>query len=66
MIGDDAAVCERLFKGLVFFLGREVPREQLMFMIRAFGGKVAWAGEGSPLEEGDESITHQASITCLS
>ena len=57
--GDEAAICERLFKGLVFFLGREVPREQLLFVIRAFGGVVAWQGEGSPLQESDESITHQ-------
>lgn len=56
---DDAAICERLFKGLVFFLGREVPREQLLFVIRAFGGVVAWQGEGSPLQESDDSITHQ-------
>ena len=56
---DDAAICERLFKGLVFFLGREVPREQLLFVVRAFGGVVAWQGEGSPLQESDDSITHQ-------
>ena len=60
---DDAAICERLFKGLVFFLGREVPREQLLFVIRAFGGVVAWQGEGSPLPESDESITHQVGST---
>ncbi|KAL3140127.1 hypothetical protein ABBQ38_004404 [Trebouxia sp. C0009 RCD-2024] len=56
---NDAGICERLFKGLVFFLGREVPREQLLFVIRAFGGVVAWQGEGSPLPESDDSITHQ-------
>lgn len=56
---DEAGICERLFKGLVFFLGREVPREQLLFVIRAFGGVVAWQGEGSPMEESDERITHQ-------
>lgn len=60
--GDDAAICERLFKGLVFFLGREVPREQLLFVIRAFGGVVAWQGEGSPLPESNDSITHQVSL----
>lgn len=59
---DDAAICERLFKGLVFFLGREVPREQLLFVIRAFGGVVAWQGEGSPLQESHDSITHQVGI----
>lgn len=56
---DEAGICERLFRGLVFFLGREVPQEQLLFVIRAFGGTVAWHGAGSPMEEGDERITHQ-------
>ena len=56
---DEAGICERLFKGLVFFLGREVPREQLLFVIKAFGGVVAWQGEGSPMDETDEHITHQ-------
>lgn len=56
---DEAAVCGSLFKGLVFFLGREVPREPLMLVVRAFGGKVAWEGEGSPYDEADETITHQ-------
>ncbi|KAK9810032.1 hypothetical protein WJX72_003708 [[Myrmecia] bisecta] len=58
-VDNDAEVCEKLFAGLVFFLGREVPREQLLFVIRAFGGTAAWDGEGSPLSENDESITHQ-------
>lgn len=46
-------------QGLIFFLGREVPREQLLFVIRAFGGEAAWEGEGSPYTEAHESITHQ-------
>ena len=56
-------------QGLVFYLGREVPREQLLLVIRAFGGEAGWAGEGSPLQEGDERITHQArvpGVVCLS
>lgn len=56
---DEGAVCGSLFRGLVFFLGREVPREPLMLVVRAFGGKVAWEGEGSPYDEADETITHQ-------
>ncbi|GAX74298.1 hypothetical protein CEUSTIGMA_g1747.t1 [Chlamydomonas eustigma] len=56
---DEASVCGALFKGLVFFLAREVPREPLLLVIRAFGGTVAWAGEGSPMGESDEAITHQ-------
>jgi len=53
----DASV--KLFKGFKFFLGREVPREALLFVIRAFGGTVSWDGEGAPFPESDESITHQ-------
>ncbi|KAK9822243.1 hypothetical protein WJX81_005392 [Elliptochloris bilobata] len=56
---DEAAVCGALFRGLVFFLGREVPRETLLLAIRAFGGTAGWAGEGSPIEESNEAITHQ-------
>ncbi|KAL4432847.1 hypothetical protein ABPG77_008173 [Micractinium sp. CCAP 211/92] len=56
---DDAAVCAALFKGLVFFLGREVPREQLLLVVRSFGGEAGWDGEGSPVQEGDERVTHQ-------
>lgn len=37
-----------------------MPREQLLLVIRSFGGVAAWAGDGSPLDESDESITHQA------
>jgi pescadillo protein len=39
---DEAALCGSLFKGLVFFLSREVPREQLAFVIRWVGRW--WAG----------------------
>ncbi|GBF98730.1 hypothetical protein Rsub_11279 [Raphidocelis subcapitata] len=56
---DDAAVCAALFRGCVFFLAREVPREPLLFVIRAFGGVAAWEGEGSPHAESDEAVTHQ-------
>lgn len=31
---DEASVCGSLFKGLVFYLAREVPREPLLFAIR--------------------------------
>ncbi len=33
-VDDDAAVCASLFRGLVFFLAREVPREPLALVIR--------------------------------
>ncbi|CAK9212381.1 unnamed protein product [Sphagnum troendelagicum] len=55
----ETKICKQLFKGLKFFLGREVPRESLLFVIRAFGGTASWEGEGAPFDESDESITHQ-------
>eukprot|EP00088_Acartia_fossae_P041174 TRINITY_DN4306_c0_g1_i4.p1 TRINITY_DN4306_c0_g1~~TRINITY_DN4306_c0_g1_i4.p1 ORF type:complete len:587 (+),score=207.34 TRINITY_DN4306_c0_g1_i4:59-1819(+) len=51
----------KLFKGLKFFLGREVPREPLVFMIRSMGGEVSWdatVAPGSTYQESDERITH--------
>ncbi|XP_023011676.1 pescadillo homolog [Leptinotarsa decemlineata] len=50
-----------LFKGMKFFLNREVPREPLVFIIRCFGGEVSWDKTlfvGSTFDENDESITH--------
>ena len=52
-------MCASVFRGLVFYLAREAPREALLLVIRAFGGTVGWQGEGSPLAEDDSSITHQ-------
>ena len=40
-----------LFSGLKFLLGREVPRESLQFVIRSFGGEVAFEAE-------EAGITH--------
>ena len=51
-----------LFKGLKFYLGREVPREPLVFMIRAVGGEVSWdasVGVGASFPVTDPAITHQ-------
>lgn len=51
-----------LFKGLKFYLGREIPREPLVFMIRAVGGEVSWdssVGVGATFPASDPSITHQ-------
>ncbi|KAH7421736.1 hypothetical protein KP509_13G073400 [Ceratopteris richardii] len=56
---DDTRQCKALFKDLKFFLGREVPRESLLLLIRAFGGVASWAGDNAPFEESDEDITHQ-------
>lgn len=35
-----------------------MPREALSFVIRSCGGEVAWEGEGSPLAESAEAVTH--------
>ncbi|XP_053961754.1 pescadillo homolog [Anastrepha ludens] len=51
-----------LFKGLKFFINREVPREPLVILIRSFGGKVSWdrtVFAGATFDEIDETITHQ-------
>mmetsp|Transcript_28545 Transcript_28545/g.37042 ORF Transcript_28545/g.37042 Transcript_28545/m.37042 type:complete len:686 (+) Transcript_28545:104-2161(+) len=50
---------KKLFKGLTFFLGREVPRGWIEFVILSFGGRVGWDGPGSPFDAKDASITHQ-------
>lgn len=52
---------KQIFKGLKFFINREVPREPLVFIIRCFGGKVSWDSTlfaGATFSETDESITH--------
>ncbi|KAH9617945.1 hypothetical protein KSS87_014258 [Heliosperma pusillum] len=58
-VDEETRECRSLFKGLSFFLSREVPREPLLFVITAFGGAVSWEGDESPLKESDQSITHQ-------
>ena len=53
---------QQLFKGLKFFLNREVPRESLCFVIRSFGGEVSWdkiSFPGATFDENDPKITHQ-------
>merc|ERR1711872_1004408 len=52
----------KLFNGLKFFLGREVPRDPLVFMIRCMGGEASWcstAASGSSYTEDDDRVTHQ-------
>lgn len=51
-----------LFKGLKFFINREVPREPLVILLRSFGAKVSWDSTifpGATFDETDETITHQ-------
>ncbi|KAG7307529.1 hypothetical protein JYU34_007734 [Plutella xylostella] len=50
-----------MFKGLKFFINREVPREPLVFLIRCFGGEVSWDKDhfvGATFDESDESIAY--------
>lgn len=56
---EETKQCKSLFKNMTFFLSREAPRESLLFVIPAFGGVVSWEGDGSPIKESDQSITHQ-------
>nr|CAG4636144.1 EOG090X05E6 [Eubosmina coregoni]SVE69773.1 EOG090X05E6 [Eubosmina coregoni] len=58
------AVCrlQSLFKGLKFYVNREVPRESVVFVIRSCEGEVSWDSSifpGATFDEADESITHQ-------
>lgn len=53
---------QKLFEGLKFFIGREVPRDQIVFVIRSFGGEVSWdkmTNIGATYGEDDPGITHQ-------
>ncbi|CAG9585245.1 unnamed protein product [Danaus chrysippus] len=55
-------VLKTMFKGLKFFINREVPREPLVFIIRCFGGEVSWDRDhfvGATFDESDESIAYQ-------
>ncbi|CAG5135810.1 unnamed protein product [Candidula unifasciata] len=52
---------QNLFKGLRFFLNREVPREELTFVIRCCSGLASWdhtLAIGATYQESDDSITH--------
>lgn len=52
---------KNLFKGLKFFLNREIPREPFVLALRSFSGEVSWdntAALGCTYQESDETITH--------
>eukprot|EP01111_Echinosteliopsis_oligospora_P002960 TRINITY_DN1478_c0_g1_i1.p1 TRINITY_DN1478_c0_g1~~TRINITY_DN1478_c0_g1_i1.p1 ORF type:complete len:687 (+),score=225.41 TRINITY_DN1478_c0_g1_i1:183-2243(+) len=44
-----------LFSGFKFFINREVPKEHIQFVIKAFGGDDVWDGV---IDEDHPSITH--------
>ena len=61
---EELAKLKTLFKGTKVFLNREVPREPLVFMVRAFGGQVSWdstLANGATFDEDDKTVTHQVS-----
>ncbi|KAL6727115.1 hypothetical protein Aduo_009021 [Ancylostoma duodenale] len=54
----ESKTIKTLFKGLVFFLNRETPKEALTLIIRNCGGVVGWSGGPTALEETSRTITH--------
>eukprot|EP00871_Galdieria_phlegrea_P003078 jgi/Galph1/3771/GphlegSOOS_G2420.1 len=54
---DTEAVASKLFKGFVFFLGRETPLEILDFIIRSCGGLSVWDGTLSRMDK-SLTVTH--------
>lgn len=59
---DQRIKIKTLFKGVKVFVNREVPREPIVFCIRALGGTVSWDKTlfvGATFDEDDETITHQ-------
>ena len=58
VIDDEVLKRKRLFQGLTFFLSREIPRGYLDLVCLAYGAKVGWEGDDSPVDVKDPSITH--------
>eukprot|EP01096_Ripella_sp_DP13-Kostka_P013762 TRINITY_DN6029_c0_g1_i1.p1 TRINITY_DN6029_c0_g1~~TRINITY_DN6029_c0_g1_i1.p1 ORF type:complete len:545 (-),score=282.88 TRINITY_DN6029_c0_g1_i1:230-1843(-) len=48
-----------LFKGLKFFISREVPNQAIELLIKSCGGTCSFDSPQAPYPESDESITHQ-------
>lgn len=57
-LDDEAAKRQCLFQGLTFYLSREIPRGYIELVCLAYGGKVGWEGDDSPIAVKDPSITH--------
>lgn len=55
---NDCSSVSVLFRGLVFYLSREVPRIPLLLILRSCGAAVGWQDECSPYLETDPAITH--------
>eukprot|EP01091_Cochliopodium_minus_P020370 TRINITY_DN887_c1_g1_i1.p1 TRINITY_DN887_c1_g1~~TRINITY_DN887_c1_g1_i1.p1 ORF type:complete len:634 (-),score=237.76 TRINITY_DN887_c1_g1_i1:56-1957(-) len=47
-----------LFTNLKFFLGREILKDALVFVILSCGGEVSWTGENAPFPENDPAINY--------
>uniref|UniRef100_A0A7S4BWV3 Pescadillo homolog n=1 Tax=Chrysotila carterae TaxID=13221 RepID=A0A7S4BWV3_CHRCT len=58
-VPDEIATLRTLFKGCVFFCGRESPIASLELLVLACGGKLGWEGEASAFDAASASITHQ-------
>lgn len=57
-MSDERIKRRRLFEGLTFYLSREVPRGYLELVCLAYGAKVGWEGDDSPISMNDPSVTH--------
>lgn len=57
-LDDDALKRKRLFEGMTFFLSREVPRGYLELVCLAYGARVGWEADDSPISMNDTTITH--------
>uniref|UniRef100_A0A6B2L0A1 Pescadillo homolog n=1 Tax=Arcella intermedia TaxID=1963864 RepID=A0A6B2L0A1_9EUKA len=49
-------VYENLFEKCHFWLSRETPKDSIEFIIKCFGGKLSWEGNGT---HDDPTITHE-------
>jgi pescadillo protein len=59
---EEVKTLQGLFSGLKFYLGREIPRDAVTFIIRSVGGQVSFdksIDAGATYDESDETITHQ-------
>ncbi|KAH9944466.1 Pescadillo N-terminus-domain-containing protein [Epithele typhae] len=55
------STASKLFAPYTFWLSRETSRPIFEFIVRSHGGRIGWpatSGDGSPVVEDDESITH--------